>query len=247
MSSRDMPDGHPDVAALAGLLAERSRAAFCLALLDGHAWTVTELARYAGVAVSTATGHLNLLVEGGLLTEERRGRHRYLRLAGSDTAELIENLAARAPRCPSPVRSLTDANRRRALAHARVCYDHLAGSLAVAITDGMTASGLLTWQDDPRLTDRGIAWLVTADIAKGTPPPGWHPHIRTCLDWTEQRLHLAGALGAALYRHMVTAGWLSETGPSRIITLTTAGRAALRQHLGLPDAALAPPQGGLSP
>ncbi|MGN9842229.1 ArsR/SmtB family transcription factor [Nonomuraea sp. H19] len=240
MSSRDMPDGHPDVAALAGLLADRSRAAFCLALLDGHAWTVTELARYAGVAVSTATEHLNLLVAGGLLTEERRGRHRYLRLAGADTAELIENLAARAPRRPTPVRSLTDANRRRALAHARVCYDHLAGSLAVAIADGMTASGLLTWEHGPRLTERGIAWLVEADIATDTPPPGRQPHIRTCLDWTEQRLHLAGALGAALYGHMVAAGWLAEAGPSRIITLTPAGRTGLRDHLGLPDAALVP-------
>ncbi|NJP97736.1 winged helix-turn-helix transcriptional regulator [Nonomuraea sp. FMUSA5-5] len=242
MSSRDMPDGHPDVAALAALLADRSRAAFCLALLDGHAWTVTELARYADVAVSTATEHLNLLVAGGLLTEERRGRHRFLRLAGADTAELIENLAARSPRRPTPVRSLTDANRRRALAHARVCYDHLAGELAVAVADGMTASGLLTWQDDPRLTSRGLAWLVETGIAKETPPPGWHPHIRTCLDWTEQRLHLAGALGAALHSHMITAGWLAETGPSRIITLTEAGRAGLRDHFGLPAAVLAPAQ-----
>ncbi|MFI7641024.1 ArsR/SmtB family transcription factor [Nonomuraea sp. NPDC049400] len=240
MSSRDMPDGHPDVAALAGLLADRSRAAFCLALLDGHAWTVTELARYAGVAISTATEHLNLLVAGGLLAEERRGRHRYLRLAGADTAEMIENLAARAPRRPAPVRSLADANRRRALNHARVCYDHLAGSLAVAIADGMTARELLTWEYGPRLTERGIAWLAETGIAKDTPPPGWQPHIRTCLDWTEQRLHLAGALGAALYGHMVAAGWLTEGGPSRIITLSPAGRTALHDHLDLPDAALVP-------
>ncbi|WP_043626490.1 winged helix-turn-helix domain-containing protein [Nonomuraea candida] len=243
MSSRDMPDGHPDVAALAALLANRSRAAFCLAMLDGHEWTVSELAGYAGVSVPTATEHLNLLVDGGLLTERRRGRHRYLRLAGADTAELIENLAARAPQRPTPVRSLADANRRRALAHARICYDHLAGGLAVAIADAMTARGLLTWdapQYGPRLSERGLAWLAEQGIASQPLPAGWHPHIRTCLDWTEQRLHLAGALGAALYRHLLDAGWLARNGSARLITLTPEGRAALLRHLNVPEEDLTP-------
>src|SRR5262245_48801159 len=93
MDSQSMRVGTPDLAGLARLLADGTRASFCLALLDGRAWTAAELARHAGVAASTATGHLNLMVAGGLLAEERQGRHRYVRLAGSDTAELIENLA----------------------------------------------------------------------------------------------------------------------------------------------------------
>ncbi|GAA3549095.1 winged helix-turn-helix domain-containing protein [Nonomuraea rosea] len=238
-----MPDGNPDVAALAGLLANRSRAAFCLALLDGHEWTVSELAGYAGVSIQTATEHLNMLVGGGLLAEERRGRHRYLRLAGADTAELIENLAARAPQRPAPVRSLSDANRRRSLAHARICYDHLAGTLAVAITDAMTEHGLLAWEAQehgPRLSEQGIAWLVEQGIARDPLPAGWHPHVRTCLDWTEQRLHLAGALGAAFYRHMLAAGWMTRNGVSRLITLTPTGHTALHRQLGIPEEALTP-------
>jgi DNA-binding transcriptional ArsR family regulator len=101
----------PDLAALAGLLADGTRASFCLALLDGRAWTAAELARHAGVAASTATGHLNLLVAGGLLAEERQGRHRYVRLADAGTAELVENLASMAPRRSPPPRSLSAASR----------------------------------------------------------------------------------------------------------------------------------------
>src|SRR5437660_6583346 len=106
--------GTPDLAALARLLADRTRASFCLALLDGRAWTATELARHAGVAASTATEHLNALVAGRLFAQERQGRHRYVRLANQQVAELIENLAAIAPERQTPVSSLSAANRRHA-------------------------------------------------------------------------------------------------------------------------------------
>lgn len=151
------------LAGLAGLLADRTRATICLALMDGRAWTASELARAAGVAPSTATEHLNLLVSGGLLTEVRQGRHRYVRLA-DDAAELVELLAAAAPTeaqatAGPPVRSLTAAHRRRALAAARTCYDHLAGALGVAVTDAMTTRGLLSWDRGLTLTDDGDRWL----------------------------------------------------------------------------------------
>jgi DNA-binding transcriptional ArsR family regulator len=127
MDSHCERTGSPDLAGLAGLLADGTRASFCLALLDGRAWTAAELARHAGVAAPTATGHLNLLVAGGLLTQERQGRHRYVRLASAEVAALIENLAAMAPPRPEAPRSLTTASRHQALARARTCYDHLAG------------------------------------------------------------------------------------------------------------------------
>src|SRR5690242_6249516 len=153
------------LAELAGLLADDTRATFCLALLDGRAWTATELARHAGVAASTASEHLNLLVAGGLLAEERQGRHRYLRLAGAAAAELIEGLASMVPpRAPEP-RSLSAASRREALARARTCYDHLAGALGVSITEAMTARGLLDWEHGLALTDRGASWLARLDIS----------------------------------------------------------------------------------
>ncbi|MCP3820969.1 helix-turn-helix domain-containing protein [Streptomyces sp. A3M-1-3] len=235
MTSPDTYADSPDLAALAGLLADRTRAAFCLALLDGRAWTATELARHAGVAPSTATGHLHQLVAGGLLAEERQGRHRYVRLAGPDTAEMIEGLAAYAPRHPAPVRSPADANRRRALAHARTCYDHLAGALGVAITEAMTERSLLAWEYGPALTAAGAEWLHDLGIADDRPAASRRPHLRTCLDWTERRPHLAGAVGAALFRHALDESWLVRREASRVITLTDQGRVAMRRHLALPD------------
>ncbi|MER5769491.1 ArsR/SmtB family transcription factor [Streptomyces sp. NPDC001985] len=230
MNSRDTHAEGPDLAALAGLLADSTRAGFCLALLDGRAWTAAELARHAGVAASTATEHLNRLVAGGLLTQERQGRHRYVRLADAATAELIENLAAMAPPRTEPPRSLPGVNRSRALARARTCYDHLAGALGVEITRAMTHRGLLDWERGLTLTGDGIAWLDELGI---TLPPGRRPPVRSCLDWTERRPHLAGTAGAALCAHGFGSGWFTRIGTSRAVALTGTGRTALRDHLGL--------------
>src|SRR4051794_9051183 len=131
-----MNDGSPQIAIVAGALADRTRASFCLALLDGRAWTAGELARHAGVARSTASEHLDRLVAAGLVSEEHQGRNRYVRLADDEVAELVEHLGARAPG-QAPVSSLRAASARDAVARARTCYDHLAGRLGGALTDAM--------------------------------------------------------------------------------------------------------------
>ncbi|GAA2064988.1 winged helix-turn-helix domain-containing protein [Catenulispora yoronensis] len=232
------PEG-PGLAAVARLLADGTRATFCLALLDGRAWTPTELARHAGVAPSTTTEHLNALVAGGLLAEERQGRHRYVRLADQQVAELVESLAAVAPpRPPAPPRTLSVDSRRRALAHARTCYDHLAGQVGVAIADAMTERGLVDWDHGLRLTPAGEQWL--ADLAIEIPAGTGRPALRPCLDWTERRSHLAGAVGAALCRHALDAGWIKRVGGSRAVLVTPAGRELLGARLGLSEARLTP-------
>jgi DNA-binding transcriptional ArsR family regulator len=222
--------GTPDLAGLARLLADRTRASFCLALLDGRAWTAAELARHAGVAAPTATGHLNLMVAGGLLAEERQGRHRYVRLASPQAAELVENLAEFAPRRPAEPRSLSVATRDRALARARTCYDHLAGALGVAITEAMTRRGLLDWEHGLALTGDGADWY--ADLGIKLQPATRRPLVRPCLDWTERRPHLAGAAGAALCGHALANAWITRIGTGRAVAVTDAGRTALEQHLG---------------
>ncbi|KQX56924.1 MULTISPECIES: winged helix-turn-helix domain-containing protein [unclassified Streptomyces] len=225
-----------DLAAVAGLLADGTRASFCLALLDGRAWTASELARHAGVASSTATSHLNLLVGGGLLVEERHGRHRYVRLADRRVVDLIESLAELAPRRAVRTRSLSASGRGRALGRARLCYDHLAGSLALAVTDAMAGRGLLEWGSEPGLTHKGADWLAGAGIV--LPEGSRRPLVRACLDWTERRPHLAGAVGAALCGHALTAGWVTRIGTTRALSVTDAGRRAFHEHLGLPPAGL---------
>jgi DNA-binding transcriptional ArsR family regulator len=236
MNSHDAHAGSRDLAALAGLLADGTRASFCLALLDGRAWTAIELARHAGVAASTATGHLNLLVAGGLLAQERQGRHRYVRLAGPGTAEMIESLAAMTPARMEPARSLRAVSRDRALSRARTCYDHLAGALGVAVTEAMTSRALLNWEHGLTLTAEGLDWLASLGLAL---PAGKRPPVRSCLDWTERRPHLAGAVGALVCRHAFEAGWITRIGTSRAVLVTSTGRRALRDQLGLPDEVLA--------
>lgn len=224
---------NPDLALVARLIGDDTRATFCLALLDGRAWTATELARHAGVAASTATEHLNALVAGNLFAEERQGRHRYVRLANQQVAELIENLAAIAPERAAPVSSLSAANRRNALAHARTCYDHLAGVVGVAIAEAMSERGLLDWGRGLRLTGAGAAWL--ADLGIEVQANSRRPAVRACLDWTERRPHLAGVVGAAMCHHAFEHGWISRVGSTRAVTITDAGRKVLSSGLGLQE------------
>ncbi|GAB4071611.1 winged helix-turn-helix domain-containing protein [Angustibacter speluncae] len=220
-----------DVAALAALVADPTRAALCLALLDGRAWTAGELAGAAGIAPSTASAHLDRLVAGGLLVQERQGRHRYLRLAGPGQAALLETLLAHVGPPPPESGSLRRVRASAALARGRTCYDHLAGRLGVALTDAMVARGLLTHGVD--LTPAGADWfddLEAGEVARLQ--AGRRPAARSCLDWTERRPHLGGAAGAALLGLATGAGWVRRERGSRAVRLTPVGADAVVQRLG---------------
>jgi DNA-binding transcriptional ArsR family regulator len=221
----------PRLAALATLLADETRAEVCLALLDGRAWTASELARYAGVAASTASEHLTKLVKGGLLAEERQGRHRYVRLADPQVAHLIEDLAAQAAPPQDRPRTLRAASVTSAMARGRTCYDHLAGRLGVAITEAMTLRGLLRQHTGFALTDAGMRWFADQGIVLER--KGKRPLVRGCLDWTERKSHLAGIAGGALCRHVLDAGWCVRIGSERAVKVTSDGERALGELLGI--------------
>ncbi|HEX6347033.1 winged helix-turn-helix domain-containing protein [Umezawaea sp.] len=226
------------LANLAGLLADRTRAAFCVALLDGRAWTAGELAAHVGVAPSTASEHLSRLVEGGLLVERRQGRHRYLRLADQRVAQLLEDLVAHVEPA-APARTLRSTTASAALARGRTCYDHLAGRLGVAITDAMAAKGYLARTDGFTVTEAGVAWLTGPLAADPTAlRTAKRPLSRPCLDWTERRTHLAGTAGAHLCAHFQAQGWVRRTGTTRAVRVTPAGAVALRELLDLDPAHL---------
>jgi DNA-binding transcriptional ArsR family regulator len=219
------------VARFAGQLADRSRAAMCLALLDGQAWTAGELARHAGIAPPTASEHLNRLVQAGLLAEERQGRHRYLRLASPEVARLLEGIAQAAGQ-PVPVRSLRTVRAAADLAQARTCYDHLAGELGVRLFDAIVAADLISVADGLALTAAGRSWFTELAGPEALRPAGSRPLIRTCLDWTQRRPHLAGVLGAVLYRQLVTRSWVQPRSGSRAVRVTPAGQLALAELFG---------------
>src|SRR4051812_34839543 len=199
-----------------------------LALMDGRAWTMSELARQAGVGLPTASEQLSRLVTAGLLVEERQGRHRYLRLAGPQVAKMIEDLAEHAggtgpagrtrtarsfePAGNSGRPGLRTVKASAALAQGRTCYDHLAGRLGVLITDALAARELVSITDGVSLTPAGTRWLT--DLAVDVPGlrAARRPLLRVCLDWTERRPHLAGGVGAAIRESFLTHGWI-EPGP----------------------------------
>jgi DNA-binding transcriptional ArsR family regulator len=217
------------VARFAGLLADRTRVAMCLALLDGRAWTAGELAAGAGVARSTASEHLNLLVDAGLLAQERQGRHRYLRLAHPAAAQLLEDLGAVAGQPPRPT-SLRGVRAAHELAAARTCYDHLAGALGVALLDALLTRGCITAAEGLALTPAGRVLLV--DLLGELPGSRSRPLLRACLDWTERRHHLGGVLGAALCAELLQREWVVRAARHRAVRLTPAGAAGLRDLLG---------------
>lgn len=230
-----MTFGHDsDIAPVAALLADRGRAAMLTALLDGRALPAGELARAAGVTPQTASGHLARLLEGGLVTVVRQGRHRYYRLAGAEVAQAIEALGRLGGPVPVPVRSLRQSRRARALAVARTCYDHLAGRVGVLLFEALADRGLIepsgAGEDgEYALTPKGAE--VLGDLGVGI-PAGRRRFAVACLDWTERRPHLGGALGAALTGRLVELGWLERGRERRALVVTEEGRRGLTDVFG---------------
>ncbi|KAA2246763.1 helix-turn-helix transcriptional regulator [Solihabitans fulvus] len=195
------------LADIAAVLADPSRATMCLALIDGRAWTVGELGRAAGIAPSTASEHVGVLTDAGFVNTLKQGRHRYVRIDDPRVAELIERLAEHAEH--QPATGLRSSVRARRLALARTCYDHLAGALGVAIRTGLINTGLVDTASGLALTDTGHRTL--RDLGIDLPDTGHRrPLLRDCLDWTERREHLSGAVPAALLDHAVDRGWLDR-------------------------------------
>jgi len=224
----------PDLARLAGHLADTTRAAFVLALLDGRAWTVTELAAHAGVATSTATEHLNRLREAGLVGERRQGRHRYVQIADATVAQLVEDMASHLPPTRPAATTLRAVTAHEALVRGRTCYDHLAGQLGVALTDALTVRGLLDQRSGFALTAEGAAFLTgPLGVDAGVLVPGRRPVVRACLDWTQRRTHLAGVAGAEICRQFMGRSWVERIGSGRAVRVTPSGRRALHDLLDL--------------
>lgn len=209
----------PDIASLAAVVGEPARARMLEALLGGRALTATELALEAGVAPSTASGHLAKLRAAGLVTLEPSGRHRYFRLAGPRVADVLERLMGLAATGDGPRTGPADP----ALRAARVCYDHLAGALAVRLLDGLRERGLLAGEDAPAPTQAGRAFFSRLGIDLAALERARRPLCRLCLDWSERRHHLAGALGAAILRHVLAQGWARQDEVGRAVRFTPRG------------------------
>ena len=229
--SGDMTDG-PFIAEAASLIGDPARANILAALMGGRALTATELALSAGVAQSTASGHLAKLVEGKLASVVSQGRHRYYRLASPAVACALEDLMALAADGPRRHRPRTRCD--DALAHARTCYDHFAGRLGVALADSLANRKQVILEDGAGLvTSAGRTFLKGLGVEIESGKHSRRALCRPCLDWSERRWHIGGALGAAIASRFSDLGWTVCGDGSRAVTITTAGTEALAELFGI--------------
>ncbi len=209
---------------VAALLGDPARANIMTALMDGRALTATELAQEAGVTPQTASSHLAKLQGGGLIGQRRQGRHRYYHLDGPDVALVLEGLMGLAARAGHMRRRTGPKD--PALRRARVCYDHLAGEMGVHLFDSMRARGLIAGDETLDLTVAGAEFAATLGVDPEALRPGRRPVCKPCLDWSARRTHLAGTLGAALFRRFQELGWLVREPESRVVSFTPTGERA---------------------
>ena len=215
----------PDLAHIANLVGDPARANMLTALVGGTALTASELAQEAGVMLPTASSHLSKLTAGGLLKLTVQGRHRYFALAGPHIAAMLESIMGVAATVgPQRVRP---GPRDRPMRESRVCYDHLAGDLAVAMFDGLLAKGVLVRTDDAvRLGDLAQPFFASLGIDTLALSKQRRPVCRACLDWSVRRSHLSGALGAAILDRVFAERWARRESGGRVVTFSPKGRQA---------------------
>ncbi|USH05201.1 winged helix-turn-helix domain-containing protein [Grimontia kaedaensis] len=216
----------PDITQTAALVADSARSKMLIALLGGKALTATELALEADISAQTASSHLAKLVEGGLLVVRKQGRHRYFQLAGYEIAELLEQLM----NVTASINPIHTGPSDISLRHSRICYDHLAGEVAVQLYDSLVAQGLI--EDaliEAKLTEKGKAFFISlgADIEEFERQK--RPVCKACLDWSERRTHIAGSLGKWILEYLLSQGWAQQLPDSRVIEFTPKGITRFRQ------------------
>jgi DNA-binding transcriptional ArsR family regulator len=232
-----------DIAPVAGLMADRTRATMLNVLLDGRPLAAGELAHIAGVSAATASSHLSKLLGGGLVTVVQQGRHRYYRLNGRDVAAAVEAVALISP--PLPARSLRQSRQAAALQEARTCYDHLAGRAGTTLLAALMDRGLVELADgrgEDGSSPPGRPYDVTpkgehllGDLGVDVPAlrRGRRRFAADCLDWTQRTPHLNGALGAAITTSLIDHGWFEHGPQPRALRLTDLGRKGLTESFGI--------------
>lgn len=227
----------PFIAQVASLIGDPARANMLTALMDGRALTASELAFIAGVTPPTASSHLKQLVDAALVVPTKQGRHRYYRLTGAEVATALEALMVLSQNAKPHGRRTGP--RDQAMRHARSCYSHLAGSLGVALTEALIDKGCLIADETAfAVTDDGIAFFEQLGVDLAVQRRKRRALARPCLDWSERRPHLGGALGDALLSRLVELGWLARQDQGRAVTVLPAGRDGLPRIFGVAPRAL---------
>ncbi|WP_404303276.1 ArsR/SmtB family transcription factor [Paenibacillus sp. DP01] len=217
-----------NVAMIASLVSEPSRAAILTALLDGRFHTASELAHMAGIKPQTASFHLAKMTEAQVITVEKQGRHRYYGIQDPEVAKVMESLLSIAP--PVPIKSLKQASENEAIRLARTCYDHVAGHLGVQIMSFFMQKGILSEdQDGLHITQQGEIFFADFQINLKNTRQKRRSFSHKCLDWSERRHHLAGALGSALLDRLFELHWVEHLPTTRAIRITAEGKRGFKE------------------
>ncbi|KAF6653839.1 ArsR/SmtB family transcription factor [Paenibacillus polymyxa] len=217
-----------NVAMIASLVSEPSRAAILTALLDGRFHTASELAHMAGIKPQTASFHLAKMTEAQVITVEKQGRHRYYGIQDPEVAQVMESLLSIAP--PVPIKSFKQASENEAIRLARTCYDHVAGHLGVQIMSFFMQKGILSEdQDGLHITQQGEIFFADFQINLKNTRQKRRSFSHKCLDWSERRHHLAGALGSALLDRLFELHWVEHLPTTRAIRITAEGKRGFKE------------------
>ena len=207
---------------IASLIGERSRAIMLWNLMDGRAYTATELAVAADISFQSASNHLSQLINAGLLRSERQGRHKYFRFANDRVAQAIESIAGLLP--VAQVSNAVNHSNGAGIKYARTCYDHLAGKVGVLLTQSLLKNKwLIAYDDRYELSNAGNKQIKSLGIDVAATQEMNRKFAYPCLDWSERNHHLGGALGAALLDSMVERDWIRKVKHSREIVITSKG------------------------
>jgi DNA-binding transcriptional ArsR family regulator len=219
----------PDVARIARTIGEPTRIRMLSLLMEGRALTAKELAYGTGVEPATATAHLQKLLADSLVNSRIQGRHKYFRLASPEVGRCVESLMAIAP--PLKAVAVTTPSSMR---QARFCYDHLAGELAIEITHSLIGKSLLEIRGrEFVITQKGRKWLESFGLDLSSIAKTRRKLAPLCLDWSERKDHIGGALGALLAERMLEASWIKRERESRIVNVTPKGKHELGATFGI--------------
>ncbi|WP_109852319.1 helix-turn-helix transcriptional regulator [Aquimarina sp. AU58] len=219
-------------AEIASLLGDKSRSVMLWCLLDGRAYTALELSVCANISAQSASNHLKKMIQANILQVEKQGRHRYYKYATSEVAQVIESMAGLVSMNDKYTR--TKKPELNGITYARTCYDHLAGEIGVKITDALLDNGMLEIVERTyKITSIGKSWFQDVGINIDDVMSQKRSFAHLCLDWSERRHHLAGALGASFLTMMLQNDWIRRKKDSREILITGKGKLELKTRLNL--------------
>lgn len=213
----------------ATLIGDATRASILWNLLDGRAFTATELAIAIETSAQNISMHLGKLLDANLISVEKQGRHKYYRFSNKEVAYAVEAMANLIPKPEISAKKKTE--NYPPIKYCRTCYDHLAGKIGVALADSLLEQKIIIEKNNTfEITSEGEKWFSDFGVNIGDAKKQKRIFLKPCLDWSERRYHIAGSVGTLLLNKMLEQDWIRRTKDSRVIIITGKGEKEMLQN-----------------